>query len=104
MSESALGLLGLGARGGALVVGTSGVRGALQRDELALVIVASDASARTSEKVVRLAVARGVAVVTGPDAAALGRRLGRSDTLQSVGVRDRRLAKGIISNPSMQEE
>lgn len=104
MSDSALGLLGLGARSGVLVLGTSGVRAALQRDELALVIVASDASMRTGEKVVRLAAAKGVTILTGPAAAALGRRLGRSDPLQAVGVRDRRLAGGIIGSPSKQEE
>lgn len=94
MREAELGLLGLGARARALVVGTAGVRAALQRDEVALVVVADDAGARTAEKVVRLARARGVRVVTGPAATVLGRRVGRG-AVQTVGVRDVHLAAGI---------
>ncbi|MGD2135565.1 MAG: ribosomal L7Ae/L30e/S12e/Gadd45 family protein [Gemmatimonadales bacterium] len=94
VSDDDLGLLGLGARAGTLVVGTGGVRAALQRDELALVIVASDASARTGEKVLRLAGARGVRTMTGPASTSLGARLGRG-AVQAVGVRDARLAAGI---------
>lgn len=90
-----LGLLGLGARGGHVVAGTSGVRAALQRDELVLVVVASDASARTHDKVSRLARAREIPVLTGPDATELARRVGRAGSLQAVGVRDRHLAAGI---------
>lgn len=94
LHEGDLGLLGLGARAGTLVVGTGGVRAALQRGELALVIVASDTSPRTEEKVLRLARARGVRTVTGPVATSLGARLGRG-AVQAVGVRDARLAAGI---------
>lgn len=95
LSERAMGLLGLGARAGTLVVGTGGVRGALQRDELALVVVAGDVSERTEQKVVRLARARGVPTVTGPDSLRLGARLGRG-AVQAVGVRDAGLAAGIV--------
>jgi ribosomal protein L7Ae-like RNA K-turn-binding protein len=102
--KSALGLLGLGARGGGLVIGTSGVRAALQQDELALVIVASDASQRTRDKVVRLASAKGVQVATGPNAVELGQRLGRPGTVQAVGVLDRHLAAGISGSLLKQEE
>lgn len=94
LTDGQLGLLGLGARAGAVVIGVGGVRAALQRDELALVIVALDASRRTEEKVVRLARARGVRTVAGPAAVALGRRLGRPG-VQAVGVRDVRLAAGL---------
>lgn len=95
MSERALRLLGLGARGGTLVLGVGGVRAALKRGELALVVIAGDHSPRTEEKVGRLARAVGVTVLRGPDAQALGYRLGRP-AVQAVGVRDERLATGLV--------
>lgn len=90
-----LGLLGLGARAGSIVVGVDGVRRALQRDGCRCVVVAADASSRAREKVVRLAVARGVPLVTGPDAATIGARLGKPPVMV-VGVQDRALADGIV--------
>ncbi|HXE57017.1 MAG TPA: ribosomal L7Ae/L30e/S12e/Gadd45 family protein [Gemmatimonadales bacterium] len=90
-----LGLLGLGARAGHLVVGVDGVRRQLQGDRLQCVVVASDASRRALDKVVRLAATRGVPLVAGPGAEALGARLGRPPVMV-VGVRDRALAKGIL--------
>lgn len=94
MTGGPLGLLGLGMRAGSVVVGTGGVRAALQRDELALVMVANDRSSRTEEKVLRLARARGVPLVVGPSADDLGRSVGRG-SVQAVGVRDAKLAAGI---------
>ena len=94
ISANRLGLLGLGLKAGTVVIGTGGVRAALQRDELALVVLARDRSPRTEEKVGRLARARGVAVIVGPAASDLGRPLGR-ESVQAVGVRDPRLAAGI---------
>lgn len=96
MSGHPLGLLGLGLKAGQVVVGTTGVRAALQRGELALVVVAGDRSPRTDEKVGRLARARGVTLVVGPPATRLGQPLGR-DSVQAVGVRDHRLAAGILA-------
>ncbi len=87
-------MLGLGMRAGALTVGTGGIRAALRRDELALVVVASDRSPRTNQRVVRLANARGTPLIFGPSAAELGHSVGRS-ALQAVGVRDTQLAAGI---------
>ncbi len=104
MAEAALGLLGLGARSGRLVVGTGAVRVALKREQLALVVVASDSSRRTAEKVVRLARATGVPVVGGPRAAALGRQIGRHGAVQAVGVQDRSLAAGICGRLMKPEE
>lgn len=95
-SEAVLGLLGLGLRGGMVVLGVDGTRALVQREECQLVIVASDASPRAIEKVVRLSQARGIRVRTGPTAAALGERLGRPP-LMVVGVRDRRLAAGLVA-------
>jgi len=87
-------LLGLGMRAGAIVVGTGGVRAALKRGQLALVVVAGDHSSRTNDKVLRLATARGVPLVVGPSAEDLGRCVGRA-SVQAVGVRDADLAAGI---------
>jgi len=95
MTEGQLRLLGLGARAGSLTIGTNGVRAALQRGDLALVVVAKDVSGRTQQKVLRLAQAKGIRCLSGPTAVALGRALGRA-SVQAVGVRDAHLAAGII--------
>ena len=94
-----LGLLGLGARAGSVLVGTGAVREALQSGTVRLVIVASDRSPRTEEKVERLAVARQVPLIRGPEATVLGRRLGR-ETVQAAGVTDSKLAAGIRGKAS----
>ncbi len=90
-----LGLLGLGMRGGNLVIGVDAVRAALQARECRLVVVASDASPRALEKVVRLAEGRGIPRVAGPRAEDIGCRLGRPP-LMVVGVRDAALARGLL--------
>jgi len=95
VSEALAGLLGLGQKGGRLVIGVEGVRARLRQDRLAAVVLAADASRRTREKVERLAVARGVPVLVGPGAARLGARLGRPP-VQTVGVSDRALARGLM--------
>lgn len=89
-----LGLLGLGLRAGKIVVGTAGVRAALKRGEVALVVLAADRSPRTEEKVGRLARGRDVPLIEGPPAGELGRVLGRA-MVQAVGVCDRQLAAGL---------
>jgi ribosomal protein L7Ae-like RNA K-turn-binding protein len=93
-SAAGLGLLGLGLKAGTVVVGTTGVRAALRRGDLALIVLASDLSQRTEEKVARLAHGTGIPVLVGPSARELGLRLGR-DEIQAVGVRDPRLADGL---------
>jgi ribosomal protein L7Ae-like RNA K-turn-binding protein len=90
-----LGLLGLGLRGGLVVLGVDAVRKELQSGTVRCVVLAADASPRAVEKVVRLAAGRRVPLVPGPDAAAMGERLGRPP-LMVVGVRDRGLAEGIL--------
>ena len=102
MAGDRLGLLGLGLKAGHVVVGTSSVRAALQRDELALVVIAGDRSPRTEEKVGRLARARGVVLLAGPTASDLGRVLGR-ESVQAVGVRDPRLAAGLQASIGAQD-
>lgn len=94
MAGSLLSLLGLGIRAGSVVAGTAGVRAAIKRGDVALVVVAEDHSRRTANKVVRLATASGVEVVVGPCASDLGRILDR-DAVEAVGVRDPNLAEGI---------
>lgn len=91
-----LGLLGLGARAGSLVVGVNGVRAALRRGDIALVVAARDCSARTEDKVLRLARGKQVPVLVGPMAEQLGARIGR-EAVQVVGVRDARLAAGMLA-------
>ena len=102
MTDAGTRLLGLGLRSRQVVVGVAGVRARLQAGDakqpagqtLACVVVAADASARTAEKVVRLARARGVLVLRGPSAERLGAELGRPP-VQAVGVRDAALARGL---------
>ncbi len=94
MTERELRLIGLGMRAGSVVVGTSGVRERLKKDQIKLVVLAGDRSERTDEKVGRLAKAKGVRVLVGPDSQELGRRLGRKPT-QTVGLLDANLASEI---------
>ncbi len=91
-----LGLIGLGVRGGGVSIGVDGTRALLQRRECLLVVVASDATQRVQDKVVRLAKGISVPVLVGPDADSLGARLGRPATMV-VGVQDRALAAGILA-------
>jgi ribosomal protein L7Ae-like RNA K-turn-binding protein len=97
--EPLLRLLGLGANAGSLVIGVSGVRARLQQNAVQCVMLAEDASARTREKVERLAVARGIPVLAGPSAEGLGRALGRAP-VQAVGVLDTHLAHGLLQAAS----
>ena len=90
-----LGLIGLGYRGGRIIVGVDGVRKEVQAGKCWCVVVAQDASPRAVEKVVRLAAAKGVPLVPGPSAAAIGAQLGKPPVM-AVGVRDRALASGMV--------
>lgn len=94
-------LLGLGFRAGGVVVGVEATRVALRQGRLHCVVLARDASRRAREKVEPLASARGVPVVNGPGAAALGARLGRT-AVHAAGVRSRGIGTGLLeaaSNP-----
>ena len=90
-----LGLLGLGYRGGRVVIGVDAVRRELQAGKCWCVVVAEDASPRAIDKVVRLASAKGVPILAGPRAVAMGAQLGKPPVM-AVGVRDRALASGIV--------
>ena len=90
-----LGLIGLGYKGRRVVVGVEGVRKELQAGKCWCVVVAEDASQRAVNKVVRLATAKGVPLLPGPSAAAIGAQLGKPPVM-AVGVRDRALASGMV--------
>jgi ribosomal protein L7Ae-like RNA K-turn-binding protein len=96
VSDAALRLLGLGLRAGTVVIGVSGVRAALQRGTAQCAVVAADASPRTADTVTRLARGKGVPLVTGPAAQALGQALGRPP-VQAVAVTDGALARGVLA-------
>jgi len=72
------------------------VRAWSKRVNLSCVVLAADAGERTHDKVTRLAQAKGVPLVTGPEAAQLGAGLGRPP-VQAVGVEDRALARGLTA-------
>jgi len=90
-----LGLIGLGYRGRRIIVGEDGVRKELQAGTCWCEVVAEDASPRAVDKVVRLATAKGVPLLPGPSAAAIGAQLGKPPVM-AVGVRDRALAGGMV--------
>ncbi len=90
-----LGLIGLGYRGRRIIVGVDGVRKEIQAGKCWCVVVAEDASPRAVDKVVRLAAAKGVPLLAGPSAAAIGAQLGKPPVM-AVGVRDRALAGGMV--------
>jgi ribosomal protein L7Ae-like RNA K-turn-binding protein len=92
-----LGLIGLGHRARNIVVGVDAVRKELQAGKCRCVVVAEDASPRAVDRVVRLAAAKGVPLVAGPGAAAIGTQLGKPPVMV-VGVRDRALADGILQS------
>jgi ribosomal protein L7Ae-like RNA K-turn-binding protein len=96
IAEAPLAMLGLAARARALLIGTGAVRDGVRQGRVLVVVVAADRSARTGDKVERLARVRAVPVVIGPPAAALGRRIGRA-AVQAVGVTDRSLAEGFLA-------
>ena len=87
-------LLGLGVRSRGVVIGVEKVRAAAKNGQLALAVVAPDASMNSREKVVPLLEARGIKFVEAPSAAELGAAVGRDQTA-AVGVIDAQLASGI---------
>jgi ribosomal protein L7Ae-like RNA K-turn-binding protein len=90
-ADRALGLLGMAARAGAVISGTDRVREAARGEGVRLVLLASDASANSREKLVPLLTARGISHVIRYDRNELGAAIGRGP-LSAVGVTDRALA------------
>ena len=72
------------------------MRAGLQADRFACLVLASDASPRAMEKVVRLATARRVPLLRGPAAGEIGRQLGKPG-IMVAGVVDRALARGLAA-------
>lgn len=89
-----LGLIGLGVRARNAVVGVERVRDAARHGKLRLAVVAPDASRNSREKVLPLLEARGVRVIEGPLAEALGAAAGRESTA-AIGITDPSLARGV---------
>ncbi len=92
--RAGLGLLGLGARAHRLAVGVEAAREALRRGIAEGLVVARDASPRAREKLLPLAMHRGVVVLRGPGAEEFGRVLGRPP-VHGAAVLDRQLARGL---------
>jgi ribosomal protein L7Ae-like RNA K-turn-binding protein len=95
-AEPLLRLLGLGFRARQVVIGVEQVRAQLQAGTVQCVVVASDVSRRAEDKVVRLATGKGIRLLAGPSAEAIGARLGKPPVMVA-GVLDRALAQGLAS-------
>lgn len=91
-----LGLIGLGLRGRRAVLGVDRVRDAAHRGTLRCVVVATDASHHSREKVEGLVRARKVPVIWVPSAARLGGVAGR-EAAAAIGVVDASLANGVLA-------
>lgn len=98
MNETArrkvLGLLGLGIRARTVVIGVEQVRAAAHKGKLALVVVASDVSENSRDKIIPLIRAKRIVSLEGPTGAELGQCVGKEITAV-VGVTDAALANGI---------
>jgi ribosomal protein L7Ae-like RNA K-turn-binding protein len=88
-------LIGLGWRARNVTVGVDAVRRDLQSGKCRCVVLAEDASPRAVDKVVRLAAGKGVPLVPGPRAAAIGAQVGKPPVM-AVSIRDRALAGGMV--------
>jgi len=92
--RAGVGLLGLGARAHRLAIGVDAAREALRRGVAEALVLARDASPRARERLLALAMHRGVVVLKGPGADELGRVLGRPP-VHGAAVLDRQLARGL---------
>lgn len=88
-------LLGLARRAGHLVIGTQAVREAASRGQLALVIVAEDATENARRRLDSVVREQGIAVVRLEERESLGRAVGRGNVVV-VGVRDRGFGARIV--------
>ena len=89
-------LIGLARRAGHAVVGTDAVRVAGRRGELSAVVVAEDATENARKRLQGLLSDPDIGAVTCGTRAALGRAVGRSETVV-VGIRDRGLGLRIAA-------
>lgn len=89
-----LGLLGLAARAGQVVVGTEQVRSLAEQGRVRFVLVASDLTANGRRRIVPKLERRGVAYAERSTRAELGDSVGRGPT-GAIGLTDSRLAERI---------
>ena len=89
-----LGLIGLGVRARNVVVGVEQVRLAARKGQLAMAIVAPDASPNSRKKLMPLLAAKKIPVREGLKAATLGGVAGREATA-AIGITDASLARGV---------
>ena len=89
-----LGLIGLGVRARNVVVGVEQVRLAARKGQLAMAIVAPDASPNSRKKLLPLLTAKRIPVREGPAGEALGSLVGR-ETTAAIGITDASLARGV---------
>jgi len=90
-----LSLLGLAARARALALGTDMVRGAAREGKLAGAVLAGDASATQSRKLVPLLQARGIPFVVCSSQSELGAAVGRGP-VSAVGLNDSSFARRVL--------
>jgi ribosomal protein L7Ae-like RNA K-turn-binding protein len=90
-TDRALSMLGMATRAGAVITGTDRVREAARGGSLRLAILAHDASANSSGKLLPLLEARSMAYVVRFDRKELGAAVGRAP-LSAVGIVDAKLA------------
>ena len=88
------GALGLARRAGRIEIGTDAVRRAIKRNAARVIVVASDRSERTRQKVLVLAGGREIDVIEGPTQGELGESVGKGP-VQVVAVTDAAIAAGL---------
>ncbi len=92
--DAVLGLLGLAARAGHVVVGTEQVRSLAEKGRIRFVLVASDLTANGRQRIVPMLERRALAYAEHSTRAELGESVGRGPT-GAVGLMDARLAERI---------
>ena len=92
--DALLNMLGLAARAGAVITGTERVREAARSGSLHYVLVASDASDNSRDKLLPLLDARRIAYAVVYDRAALGGAVGRAP-LSALGITETKLARRV---------
>ena len=93
--DALLQLLGLAARAGAVLPGTERVRESARSGSLEFVLVASDASDNSRDKLVPLLTSRQIPHAVVFDRVALGGAVGKAP-LSALGITDKKLAKRVL--------
>ncbi len=93
--DRVLGMLGLAARAGRVVGGSSLCEKAVREGKVLLLLTAGDLSPKTEEPLLRLCGHKGVPVIKIADMERLGKFTGKSGRA-AVGITDRRFADRIL--------